>query len=103
PASDHVMSFAAKLVLATHPDSAEAPEFIRQYVRYGSSPRGAQALVLSAKIRALKDGRYNASAEDVRAAALPSLRHRLILNIEGQAENISTDDLLRRLLEKQQH
>lgn len=100
PAADPVMSYAAKLVLATHPDSAEAPDFIRQYVRYGSSPRGAQALILSAKIRALKDGRYNAAIEDVRSAALSSLRHRLILNIEGQAENIATDDLLRRLLEK---
>lgn len=100
PAADNVMSFAAKLVLATHPDSAEAPDLIRQYVRYGSSPRGAQALVLSAKIRALKEGRYNAAVEDVAAAALPCLRHRLILNIEGQAENVSTDELLKRLLEK---
>ena len=100
PAADPVLSYAAKLVLATHPDSAEAPDFIRQYVRYGSSPRGAQALILSAKIRALKDGRYNAAIEDVKTAALPSLRHRLILNIEGQAENIATEDLLSRLLEK---
>lgn len=100
PAADAVLSYAAKLVLATHPDSGEAPDFIRQYVRYGSSPRGAQALILSAKIRALKDGRYNAAIEDVKNAALPSLRHRLILNIEGQAENIATDDLLHRLLEK---
>jgi MoxR-like ATPase len=67
-------------------------------VRYGSSPRGAQALILSAKIGALRDGRYNASIEDIQSALLPSLRHRIILNIEGQAENISTDDLLKQLL-----
>jgi len=100
PVAEPVLKFAAKLVLRTHPENEEAPDFIRQYVRYGSSPRGAQALILSAKIRALREGRYNASVEDVTAQALPSLRHRLILNIEGQAENISTDSLLTQLLEK---
>ena len=101
PVAEPVLKFAAKLVLRTHPENEEAPDFIRQYVRYGSSPRGAQALILSAKIRALREGRYNASVEDVTAQALPSLRHRLILNIEGQAENISTDSLLTQLLEKE--
>jgi MoxR-like ATPase len=102
PAAESVVNFAVRLVLQTHPDRSDALEFIRQYVRFGSSPRGAQALILSAKVRALRDGRFNASIEDVRSALLPSLRHRLILNIEGQAENISTDYLLGQLLEKVQ-
>ena len=98
PVAEKVLQFAARLILATHPNEANAPEFIKKYVRYGSSPRGAQALILSAKIRALQQGRFHAAIEDVISAALPSLRHRLILNIEGLAENISTDDLIRRLI-----
>lgn len=98
PVSEQVSRHAAQLVLRTHPQHPQAPDFIRQYVRYGASPRGAQALILSAKIRALRDGRYNASTDDVAAFALPCLRHRLILNIEGQAENISSDELVRKLL-----
>jgi MoxR-like ATPase len=99
PVSENVLKYAAQLTLKTHPDQAGAPEFIRKYVRYGSSPRGAQALILSAKIAALRDGRFNVAAQDIRDAALPSLRHRLILNIEGHAENISTDFLISRLVE----
>jgi MoxR-like ATPase len=98
PAAETVISFAAQLVLRTHPDHADAPSSIKQYVRFGSSPRGAQALILSAKIQALKQGRFNASTEDVIAAALPSLRHRLILNLEGLAENVSPDTLIQQLL-----
>ena len=97
PVADSVLSFAANLVLSTHPAHPKSPEAVRKYVRYGSSPRGAQALILTAKIRALKQGRFNASKEDVIAEVLPCLRHRLILNIEGQAENISTDDILKTL------
>jgi len=100
PVAEMVLRFASRIVLATHPESAEAPDFIKKYVRYGSSPRGAQALILSAKIRALRDGRFNAAVDDVIADALPSLRHRLILNIEGQAENISTDALVTQMLEQ---
>lgn len=99
PAAESVSRLAARLVLLTHPERPESPDFIKQYVRYGSSPRGAQSLILTAKLRALRDGRFNASADDVIASVLPALRHRLILNIEGQAENISTDDLLRKLME----
>ncbi|PWT90484.1 MAG: AAA family ATPase [Acidobacteria bacterium] len=98
PVAEKVMNFVARFVLLTHPTHTKAPSFIHQYVRFGSSPRGAQALILSSKIRALRDGRYNVSIEDVLAAALPSLRHRLILNIEGQAENISTDILISQLI-----
>ncbi len=98
PAAETVIQYAAQLVLRTHPDHPQAPDVIKQYVRFGSSPRGAQALILSAKIRALKDGRYNASRDDVAAAALQSLRHRLILNLEGLAENVSSDSLIQKLI-----
>jgi MoxR-like ATPase len=100
PAAESVMKYAVRLILNTHPDHPGAPDFIRQYVRYGSSPRGAQAMILSAKIQALRERRYNASVDDVKAAALPALRHRLILNIEGQAENVSTEHLISQLLDR---
>lgn len=98
PVADSVMTFAIQLIVCTHPGHPEAPAFIKQYIRHGSSPRGAQALIWSAKIRALKAQRFNAAVEDVEAAALQSLRHRLILNIEGQAEDVSIDDLLVKLI-----
>jgi MoxR-like ATPase len=98
PASESVLKFAAQLTLRTHPDHPQAPDFIRKYVRYGSSPRGAQALILSAKIAALREGRFNVATTDITDAALPALRHRLILNIEGQAENISLDTLITQLV-----
>lgn len=100
PVAEPVMNFAIQLTVCTHPNHPEAPDFIKQYIRHGSSPRGAQSLIWSAKIRALKAQRFNAAIEDVEATALQSLRHRLILNIEGQAEDISIDDLLRRLIEE---
>ena len=71
----------------------------RQYVRYGSSPRGAQAIILAAKIRAILDHRYHVSRDDIQAVAPPALRHRLILNFEGQAENIQPDDIIDDVLE----
>ena len=78
-------------MLATHPDHATAPDVTKRYVRYGSSPRGAQALILAAKILAILDGRYHVARDDIRAIALNVLRHRIILNFEGQAEGIQTD------------
>ncbi len=95
-----VMDYIARLVLATHPEHPEAPDVVKRYVRYGSSPRGAQALVLGAKIMALLDGRFNVAIDDVRAVALPALRHRIILNFEGQAEGVQTDRVVRALLEQ---
>jgi len=92
--ADHVKEFALKAVLATHPDSEYAAPMSRQYVRYGSSPRGAQALVLAGKVRALLDGRFNVSFDDIISVAKPSLRHRIILNFEGEAERISTDAIV---------
>ncbi|MFQ6134052.1 MAG: AAA family ATPase [Armatimonadota bacterium] len=100
PIADHVKSYAMRLVLGTHPEGEHATEMVSKYVRYGSSPRGAQALVLTGKVRALLEGRYNVAFEDVKAVALPSLRHRLILNFEGEAEGILTDDIIADLLDK---
>ena len=86
-------------MLSTHPQWERAPESTRRFVRYGASPRGAQALVLGAKVRALAEGRYNVSVEDLQAAALPALRHRLILNFEGEAEGVDVDRLIGELVE----
>jgi MoxR-like ATPase len=94
PIASHVRDFATRLVMATHPQRPESPEITRKYLRYGASPRGAQALVLGAKVRALADGRYNVSEEDIRALAAPALRHRLILNYAGQAEGLEMDALI---------
>jgi MoxR-like ATPase len=94
PIAEHVTAAAARLVRATLPDDANAPDVVRRYVNYGSSPRGMQALILAGKILALLDGRYNVAVDDLRAAALPALRHRLILNFEAQAEGVTTDSII---------
>jgi MoxR-like ATPase len=99
PIADELRRYGIALVLATHPESEHATMMTRQYVRYGSSPRGAQALILGAKIRAILDQRYHVSREDLRAVAHPALRHRLILNFEGQAENVQADDIIDNALE----
>jgi len=96
----HVEDYAVRLVLATQPESDQATETVKKYVRYGSSPRGAQALILAGKIRALLDGRYNVSFKDITDNILPALRHRIILNFEGEAEGITTDAILEDLAEK---
>jgi len=90
----HVKDYACRLVLATHPKSETATEVVNRYVRYGASPRGAQVLVMGAKVRALLSGRYNVSFDDVAETALAGLRHRIILNFEGEAEGISTDQVI---------
>lgn len=100
PIAGHVREFAVRLVLATHPTSEAAPDTARQFVRFGASPRGAQALVLAGKIRALLDGRYSVAYEDIQAVAAPALRHRIILNYEGEAEGISTDSIVAAALDK---
>src|SRR5205085_10088393 len=89
-----VSDYAIRLVLATHPGGEFAAAPTAKYIRCGASPRGAQALVLAGKVRALLEGRYNVSFEDVRKAYLPALRHRIILNFEAQAENIASDTVL---------
>ena len=98
PMADHVMHYAARLILATHPDQALRPESVKQHVLYGASPRGMQALILAAKINALLHGRRAASTEDVRALAKPALRHRLILNYEAQAANVTADTVIDHVL-----
>jgi MoxR-like ATPase len=92
--ASHVRDYAVRLLMTTHPENDGAPEMVRRFVRYGASPRGAQAMILGSKIAALLDGRYNVSFEDLEALALPSLRHRLILNFEGEAEGITTDEVI---------
>jgi MoxR-like ATPase len=93
PLAPHVRDYAVQLVWSTHPE-ADDNAVSRKYLRYGSSPRGAQALILGAKVRALLDGRFNVSKEDVRVLLLPALRHRILLNFEAQADNRTADDLL---------
>ena len=96
----HVQDYIVRLVLATHPEGQLAQDITNQYVRWGSSPRGAQTVALAAKVRALLDGRFNVSFEDVRRVYLPSMRHRTLLNFEAQAEGIDVDQVLLELLEK---
>jgi len=98
PIPSHVSEYVARLTVATHPGADKAPDLVREYVRYGASPRGAQAMILGAKVNALLRGEYNAAFEDVRAVAPAALRHRLLLNFEGQAEGISTDQVITDLL-----
>ena len=97
PIASHVKEFAARLVLATHP--GEGSEVAKKFLRYGSSPRGAQSLVLAGKILALSKGRYNVAFNDVKEAAFPALRHRLILNFEAEAEGVRPDAIIEKILE----
>ncbi len=92
--AEHVQDYAIRLVLATHPEGEFATEMTNRFVRFGSSPRGVQALVLAGKVRALLDERYHVSFDDISQSVLPALRHRLLLNFEGQAEGMSPDDVL---------
>src|SRR2546422_6836515 len=94
PIASHVRDFASAIVMATHPQWEQAPDISRRFVRYGASPRGAQALVLGAKVRALAEGRDNVSVEGIKALAAPALRHRVILNFAGDAEGGDTDTLI---------
>jgi len=102
PIASHVSRYVAELVVATHPEHEAAPDMVRRFVQVGSSPRGAQALILGAKINALLEGRFNVAFEDVQAVAKSSLRHRMILNFEGEAENKTTDEILDAVLESTQ-
>ena len=96
----HVQDYVIRLVMATHPGGTFATEETNKYVRWGASPRAAQTLSLGAKLRAMLDGRFNASFSDVRAIFQPALRHRVLLNFEGEAEGISVDDVLSQILER---
>ena len=89
--AEHVREYIARLVLATHPGGEFAVEATNRYVRFGASPRGGQAMVLGAKIKALLDGRFNVAYRDIESVVKPSLRHRIILNFEGEAEGIDPE------------
>ena len=99
PVATPVRDLASMIVMATHPEWDRSPEPARRFVRYGASPRGAQALILGAKVRALTEGRYNVSVDDLKALAAPALRHRIILNFEGEAEAVDVDALIAEIVE----
>ena len=100
PIATHVKDYAIRVVLATRPGSEYATEMTEHYIRYGASPRGVQSLVLAGKVRTLFAGRFNVSFDDIRQVAKPSLRHRLILNFEGEAGGISPEDIIEEIIQK---
>ena len=99
PIASPLIDYAVRLLEATHPRHATAPESVRRFVRYGASPRGLQATIIAAKALALMDGRVNVDYPDLQTALLPALRHRLIFNFEGQAEGVTPDELLQKVLQ----
>src|SRR6266704_2656093 len=99
PVASHVKDYAVRLVLATHPRTETAAPIATQYLRFGSSPRGGQTLILAGKVRALIQGRFNVSFDDIEAVAYAALRHRLIPNFEAEAEGITTDHIIAQILE----
>ncbi len=101
PIATHVKDYAIGLVMASHPDNENATEKIKEYVQYGASPRGVQSLVLAGKVGALLEGRFNVSVEDIRSVAKPALRHRMVLNIKGEAEGLDEDLLIDEIIEAQ--
>lgn len=96
--AEHVERYIVQLIRATHPDNPNGPEMTKQYVELGASIRGLQAITLTAKIKALLDGRYNVAFQDIQSVALPALRHRIILNFEGEGEGVQTDDIINNVL-----
>jgi MoxR-like ATPase len=100
PAASHVKDYAVRLVMATHSKTENAVPIANQYLRFGSSPRGAQTLLLAGKVRALVQGRFNVSFDDIHAVAPAALRHRLILNFEAEAEGITTDHIITHILKE---
>jgi MoxR-like ATPase len=100
PVAKHVQDYAIRVVLATHPGNAEATELVKRFVRTGASPRGVQAVLLAAKIRALFGGRFAASLEDVQKSVLPALRHRILRSFEGEAEGVAEDTILQEIIKK---
>jgi MoxR-like ATPase len=99
PIASNVLDYAVRLVAATQPSRPEAPRMVREYVRYGASPRGAQGLVLAAKVTAFLSGRFNVSYDDIRAVAQPTLRHRLIVNVDAEVSGIDPDNVISSVLD----
>lgn len=100
PVAEPVLEFALKLVLATHPETQYAPEISKKYIRFGASPRGAQAIISTAKIRAVLEGRFNVAFEDIRYVAYPALRHRLFINFEGTSEGMTPDSIISEIIKE---
>ncbi len=100
PLAGQVKDYAVRLVLATHAQGNSPIASVKQYVRYGASPRGLQALILAGKVNALLEGRFNVSFEDIRANTPPALRHRILLNLKGEAEGIDPDQLVAEILQR---
>ena len=100
PIASHIKSYIARLVQATHPEIEGAAPMVKQYVKYGSSPRGAQAIALTSKVSAIQDGRYNVSYDDIYTNLFNSIRHRIILSFEGEAEGIEADMILEEIYQK---
>lgn len=102
PVATHISNYVARLIVATHPEGETAPQMVRDFVRYGASPRGAQALIIGAKVNALLEGRFNVAFEDINAVAASALRHRLLMNFEGLAEGISPDAIVTEIIKSTQ-
>ena len=98
PMASHVKDFVVRMVMASHPQEENSVPKARQYVRYGASPRGVQSLVLAGKVMALLEDRFNVSLDDIRAVAKPALRHRIILNLRGEAEGIDPDEIVEEII-----
>ena len=100
PIAEEIQQYLVKVVRGTHPDNSDATQDVKNYVRHGSSPRGAQAILAASRARALLNGRFHVSAEDINAVAIPAMRHRLILSFEGEAEGILPDSVIRSVIDK---
>ena len=98
PVASHVKDYAVRLILASHPNTETAVPITNQFLRFGSSPRGGQTLLLAGKVRALTHGRFNVSFEDIQAVAHETLRHRLILNFEAEADGVTADHIIDQIL-----
>lgn len=99
PIADDVKNYLIKLAISTHPEKDESPNVVKQYIRYGVSPRAAQSILLAARIHALISGRYHVAKEDINAVAIPAMRHRMLLSFEGEAEGITTEQIIKDIIE----
>lgn len=100
PIAKPVQEFALRAILATHPENEDSPEIAKKYIRFGASPRAAQAMIATSKVRAIMEGRYNVSFEDIKYVAYPALRHRFFLNFDAVADGITTDDVITEILDE---
>ncbi len=100
PVAQPVLKYALRLVMATHPEINTSPDISKKYIRFGASPRGAQAIISTAKIRALLEGRYNVAFEDIYYTAYPALRHRLFMNFEGLSEGMTSDSVISEIIKE---